>query len=255
MTPQPPPQLGQDPNSGFPDPLQCRHPDGLLAWGGDLKPQRLLNAYRQGIFPWYELGSPILWWFPTPRAVLIPGHVTVSRRLQRTWRQAPFTLTMDVDFAAVMAGCAEQRAGQSGTWITPAMQHAYRQLHELGHAHSVEVWSPDQTLIGGLYGVALGKVFFAESKFHRQRDASKIALLALAQALTAWQFAVIDCQIWNPHLEQFGVRCLSGTEFSAILHHGLKQTDQSGCWTARFRQHLHQAHPHLSAPPTPSHTP
>ena len=241
MTAHPPPQLGTDPNSAFPDPIQCRHADGLLAWGGDLTATRLLNAYQQGIFPWYELGSPILWWYPTPRAVLIPGHINVSRRLQRTWRQRRFELSMDVDFEGVMAACAGQRAGQRGTWITPAMQQAYGQLHQLGHAHSLEVRNQTGELVGGLYGVALGKVFFAESKFHHQRDASKIALLALSLALEAWQFRLIDCQIWNLHLEQFGVRCLSGTEFSTLLRHAVNETDRChpDCchpWTARFRQ-------------------
>ena len=233
-----PPRLGEDPRSGFPDPLACHHPDGLLAWGGDLSPTRLLNAYRQGVFPWYELGSPILWWFPQPRAVLFPEHITVSRRLYRTWRQQRFEIRFDSDFAAVIDACAGDRVGQTGTWITPAMRQAYLALHKLGHAHSIEVWScptvgQSSRLIGGVYGVSLGKVFFAESKFHRQRDASKIALLATLHALRAWGFVMLDCQIWNPHLEQFGVRCLAGTEFMTLLQHGHQIQDLVGTWAER----------------------
>ena len=229
------PQLGQDPDSPFPDPADSPHPDGLLAWGGDLHPQRLLNAYRDGIFPWYEHGSPILWWSPEPRAVLIPGYQTHSRRLRRTLRQGRYEASLDGDFAAVMDACAAPRSEQDGTWITPAMRSAYIELHRLGHAHSVEIY-PDGggELIGGLYGVAIGKVFFAESKFHRQRDASKIALCVLMRCLETWGFLVADCQIWNPHLERLGVDLLNGEQFRTILALGVDRKDVIGPWSNRL---------------------
>ncbi len=227
------PRLHPDPGAGFPDPARVLHPDGLLAWGGDLHPQRLLHAYRQGIFPWYGKGSPILWWSPDPRAVFIPGHVHVSRRLARTLRQGDFQLSMDRDFAAVIDGCAAPRADDEGTWITPELRDAFIELHRAGHAHSVEVRA-DGALIGGLYGLSIGKIFFAESKFHRRRDASKIALVALMDALAQWDFLLADCQVWNPHLERMGVRLLAGDDFRAILDEGTQRSDQVGSWRDRF---------------------
>lgn len=227
------PCLPPDPNAPFPDPAGNLHPDGLLAWGGDLHPNRLLNAYRQGVFPWYGEDSPILWWSPEPRAVLLPGHMHVSRRLARTIRQGIFKVSMDKDFAAVIDGCAGPRSDDGGTWITPELRSAFLHLHETGHAHSVEVRF-DGELVGGLYGLSLGKVFFAESKFHRRRDASKIALVTLMQALEHWDFLLADCQVWNPHLERMGVRLLSGDEFRAVLRAGVDRPDQVGSWHERF---------------------
>ncbi|MEE4639335.1 MAG: leucyl/phenylalanyl-tRNA--protein transferase [Wenzhouxiangella sp.] len=226
------PQLAPDPGAAFPDPAELTHPDGLLAWGGDLHPDRLLRAYRRGIFPWYQ-DPPILWWSPTPRAVLLPGHVHVSRRLRRTLRQGAFRLSMDEDFAGVIDGCAGPREDQTGTWITHELRSAFVELHQAGHAHSLEVWIDDE-LAGGLYGLSQGKIFFAESKFHRRRDASKIALVGLMHALQQWRFLLADCQIWNPHLERMGVRLLDGNEFRAVLAEGTRRPDPSGSWHDRF---------------------
>ncbi|MBS3747182.1 MAG: leucyl/phenylalanyl-tRNA--protein transferase, partial [Wenzhouxiangellaceae bacterium] len=176
--------LDKNPDAPFPDPRQCEHPDGLVAVGGDLSRTRLLNAYRHGIFPWYEPGGPLLWWSPDPRAVLIPGHMHVSRRLARTLRQKRFEITVNRDFAAVVDGCAAPRDDAAGTWITPEMRRAYLHLHESGDAVSLEVRRQGR-LVGGLYGVAIGRMFFAESKFHYERDASKIALVELMRRLEA----------------------------------------------------------------------
>jgi leucyl/phenylalanyl-tRNA--protein transferase len=226
------PQLAPDPGAPFPDPAELTHPDGLLAWGGDLHPQRLLRAYRRGVFPWYQ-NPPILWWSPTPRAVLLPGHIYISRRLRRTLRQGAFRLSMDEDFVGVIDACAAPREDQAGTWITPDLRAAFVELHQAGHAHSLEVWINDE-LAGGLYGLSQGKIFFAESKFHRRRDASKIALVGLMHALDQWGFLLADCQIWNPHLERMGVRLLNGQEFRAVLAEGTGQADQTGSWRERF---------------------
>ncbi|MFP4207548.1 MAG: leucyl/phenylalanyl-tRNA--protein transferase [Wenzhouxiangella sp.] len=227
------PQLSPDPAGRFPDPATVTHPDGLLAWGGDLEPERLLRAYRQGIFPWYET-APILWWSPSPRAVLLPGFIHISRRLRRTLRGGGFRLSMDEDFVGVIDGCAAPRDDQRGTWITPELREAFIQLHHDGHAHSLEVWIDDD-LAGGLYGLAVGKIFFAESKFHRRRDASKIALVALMHALQRWDFLLADCQVWNPHLERMGARLLDGDEFGAVLSAGTSRPDYIGNWQHRFQ--------------------
>lgn len=229
------PQLGKDPASPFPAAGQSDHPEGLVAWGGDLSPTRLLNAYRAGIFPWYEHGSPILWWSPEPRAVFIPDQWQPPRRLARSLRQGRFEISIDEQFAEVIDGCAGPRLGQTGTWITPAMRRAYLELHRNGHAHSIEVLEQGQ-LIGGLYGVAIGKVFFAESKFHHRRDASKIALAVLLRCLECWGFLLADCQIWNPHLERLGVRLLSGQEFRAVVDQGAEREDLIGNWSERLRE-------------------
>ncbi|MBS3743208.1 MAG: leucyl/phenylalanyl-tRNA--protein transferase [Wenzhouxiangellaceae bacterium] len=212
--------LDKNPDAPFPDPRQCEHPDGLVAVGGDLSRTRLLNAYRHGIFPWYEPGGPLLWWSPDPRAVLIPGHMHVSRRLARTLRQKRFEITVNRDFAAVVDGCAAPRDDAAGTWITPEMRRAYLHLHESGDAVSLEVRRQGR-LVGGLYGVAIGRMFFAESKFHYERDASKIALVELMRRLEARSFLLCDCQLWNPHLEHFGVRMIDRNDFLRILRHGV----------------------------------
>lgn len=211
--------LPRDPNAPFPAPERCLHPDGLLAVGGGLEVERLLNAYRNGIFPWYEPGGPILWWSPDPRAVLVPGHVHVPRRLARTVRQSRYRTTVDRDFDVVVDGCAAPRGRESGTWITPEMRQAYRRLHHLGHAHSLEVRREDDAIVGGLYGIAVGAMFFAESKYHVERDASKIALVDLMSRLERRGFLLCDCQLWNPHLEQFGVRMIDRTDFLRLVRH------------------------------------
>jgi len=230
------PRLGQAADSPFPDPLDARRDDGLLAWGGDLQPERLLNAYRQGIFPWYEAPGPILWWSPEPRAVMLPDGMHLSHRLRRTLRQGRFHVAADQRFDQVISACAAPRSRQGGTWITPRMQAAYGRLHALGHAHSVEIESTDGELIGGLYGVAIGRIFFAESKFHHRRDASKIALAALMRALTEWGFLLCDCQLWNPHLERLGISMLSGPLFQAAISRGVNTPAAVGDdWTSAIR--------------------
>ncbi|NBB91568.1 MAG: leucyl/phenylalanyl-tRNA--protein transferase [Gammaproteobacteria bacterium] len=226
----PVPRLGEPPDSPFPDPSANPREDGLLAWGGDLHPARLLNAYAQGIFPWYEAPGPILWWSPEPRAVMLPDAMHLSRRLKRTLRQGRFGLSADRHFDEVVAACAAPRHDQDGTWITPEMARAYVRLHALGHAHSIEIHGGNGELVGGLYGVAIGRIFFAESKFHRQRDASKIALAVLMRALTQWGFLLCDCQLWNPHLERLGVRMLSGELFRAALARGVAESAGVADW-------------------------
>ncbi|MEM7054069.1 MAG: leucyl/phenylalanyl-tRNA--protein transferase [Pseudomonadota bacterium] len=216
------PRLADDPEAPFPDPKQSDHPDGLIAIGGDLSQTRLLNAYRNGIFPWFEQHGPILWWCPSPRAVLIPGHVYIPRRLQRTLNQQRYRVTLNQAFGQVIEGCATARGEHGETWITAGMLEAYARLHQNGYAHSLEVWQDGQ-LIGGIYGVAIGKIFFAESKFHIQRDASKVALIELMNRLEQQDYLLCDCQLWNPHLEQFNIRMMDRSDFLRLLQHGVKQ--------------------------------
>jgi leucyl/phenylalanyl-tRNA--protein transferase len=191
-------------------------PAGLLAAGGDLSAERLVAAYRRGIFPWYSPGQPVLWWSPDPRAVLFPEEFHCSRSLGRTLRSGKFAVSEDRDFAAVIDGCAAPRAASPGTWITSDMRAAYLQLHRLGLAHSVEIWR-DGALAGGLYGVRLGEVFFGESMFSRERDASKVALAHLASMCARNSVAVIDCQLPSRHLTSLGVRCIPRRQFAALL--------------------------------------
>lgn len=201
-----------DPPEAFPSPHHAlRTPDGLLAVGGDLSPERLLAAYRRGIFPWFNEGQPILWWSPDPRAVIVPEELHVSRSLRRTLKRDRFTVSIDQAFDAVIAGCAESRAA-TGTWITPEMRQAYQSLFELGNAHSVEVWQ-GETLAGGLYGVAIGRMFAGESMFSAVTDASKVALVTLAHRCRALGVELIDCQLSTPHLESLGCRRLPRAEF------------------------------------------
>jgi leucyl/phenylalanyl-tRNA--protein transferase len=204
------------PEQGFPDPqLAETEPDGLLAVGGDLTPVRLVTAYRSGIFPWYSEGQPILWWSPDPRTVLLPAAVSVSRSLRRTLRRGRFEVSFNQDFRGVIAGCAAPRRDDAGTWILPEMIEAYETLHSLGYAHSVEVWQDGQ-LAGGLYGVcgaALGCAFFGESMFSRVSDASKVALVALCRVLAEGGFALIDCQMYSPHLASMGAESVPRQDF------------------------------------------
>ncbi|HET6911778.1 MAG TPA: leucyl/phenylalanyl-tRNA--protein transferase [Rhodanobacteraceae bacterium] len=196
--------LRDDDPDAFPDPARAlRDPNGLLAFGGDLSPQRLVAAYSHGIFPWYSEGDPLLWWSPDPRCVFATDGVHVSRRLRRTLKNSEWTLSMDRDFARVMRECAAPRAGEPGTWITGDMLAAYTRLHELGHAHSLEVWDAD-ALVGGIYGVAIGRAFSAESMFSRMTDASKVALVALCRTLHGWGSPLLDAQVPNPHLQRMG---------------------------------------------------
>lgn len=191
-------------------------PNGLLAVGGDLSAERLLNAYRAGIFPWYSPEQPILWWSPNPRAVLFPERLKLSRSLRKAIRNRGFRVSFDQAFDAVMQACAGPRDGAEGTWITARMLAAYDQLHRLGHAHSVEVWA-GETLAGGLYGVHLGRVFFGESMFSRRRDASKVALAFLTDLALAEGLRLIDCQVYSDHLLSLGAEEIPRRGFTALL--------------------------------------
>ena len=191
-------------------------PNGLLACGGDLEPQRLLDAYRQGIFPWYVQGQPILWWSPDPRCVLAPDRIRVSRRLARTIRQGKFRVTFNQAFPAVIEGCSAPREAAADTWITSEMTTAYLRLHALGHAVSVECWQ-GKALAGGLYGVVMGRVFFGESMFSRITDASKVALVHLARRLCDQDFRLIDCQVYSDHLHSLGAQLLPRSAFTQLL--------------------------------------
>ncbi len=182
-----------------------QEPDGLLAVGGDLSATRLINAYRRGIFPWFGDGDPILWWSPDPRTVLVPDRLRVSRSLHKTLRRGRFGVSMDRDFDAVIQACAEPRDEDGGTWLVPDMINAYQRLHAHGLAHSVEVWQ-NGALAGGLYGVAIGRVFFGESMFTRISDASKVALVHLCRTLSEQGFRLIDCQVLTGHLIRMGAR-------------------------------------------------
>jgi leucyl/phenylalanyl-tRNA---protein transferase len=226
--------LAQWPAHVFPDPgMALDEPDGLLAIGGDLSPTRLLSAYRSGIFPWYGASDPILWWSPDPRAVFWPGQVHCSRRLKRKLRKHSFRATRNRDFAAVMRHCAaprnddpqteqpDEQSADQGTWLHADMQAAYLQLHQLGHAHSVEVFAADDSLAGGLYGVVVDRVFCAESMFSSQTDGSKIALLALSDWTAQLNFKMIDAQMMTPHLASLGAQSIPRRAYLQLLQeHG-----------------------------------
>lgn len=206
-------RLDPDDCAAFPDVSRAlKHPDGLLAFGGDLSPERLEQAYRRGIFPWFSAGDPILWWSPDPRTVLFPERLRVSRSLHKRLRKEPFRVTMDRDFGGVIRGCAAPRDAQGGTWILPEMVDAYETLHRRGFAHSVEV-RQDGALVGGLYGVAVGRAFFGESMFSRASDASKVALIHLCERLAHWGFGLIDCQMRTEHLIRLGAVEIPREEF------------------------------------------
>lgn len=191
-------------------------PNGLLAWGGNLSPERLLSAYRKGIFPWFSDNEPVLWWTPSPRCVLHPEQVYISTRTRRRLRQGAFRISADTAFSEVIKACAEPGIGRLSTWITDQMLTAYKELHRLGVAHCVEVWKDDQ-LIGGIYGLAIGHMFFGESMFSRESDASKIALVYLCQQLQDWGFGPLDCQVGNGHLYRMGAIDLARGEFEQML--------------------------------------
>jgi leucyl/phenylalanyl-tRNA--protein transferase len=198
------PRLDPRNRSAFPDVRHAlREPNGLLAFGGDLSPERLESAYRRGIFPWFSEGDPILWWSPDPRTVLFPDRLRLSRSMRKRLRRQTFKVTMDRDFGGVIRGCAAPRDTHGGTWILPEMVMAYEALHRRGIAHSIEVWQ-DGELVGGLYGVAIGGAFFGESMFSRATDASKVALAHLCGCLTRWGFGLIDCQMRTEHLMRLG---------------------------------------------------
>jgi leucyl/phenylalanyl-tRNA--protein transferase len=229
----------------FPDPGRADR-RGLLAYGGDLAPERLLAAYAQGVFPWYD-EAPILWYSPDPRMVLVPGELHVGRSLAKRIRARPFTLTMDVAFGGVIRACASvPRPGQEGTWIGRDMIAAYETLHSLGFAHSVEAWANDASgelqgdgderggagsrLVGGLYGVSLGRAFFGESMFALAPDASKLAFVALVRQLERWGFELVDCQVKTVHLEHFGATEWPRDEFLCALERALEGETRRGLW-------------------------
>ncbi|MCB9791416.1 MAG: leucyl/phenylalanyl-tRNA--protein transferase [Alphaproteobacteria bacterium] len=230
------PVFALPPEHLFPDPQLARI-DGLLAVGGDLHPHRLLLGYAQGIFPWYSEGQPILWHSPNPRFVLFPEELHVGRSLRKVIRRAPYRLSMDTAFEQVIDGCASApRPGQRGTWITKDMHAAYLELHRLGFAHSVEVWSGAQ-LVGGLYGVAMGDVYFGESMFSRASDASKIGFVHLAVQLTRWGFRLLDSQVYTDHLDRFGAREIPRSQYLGLLRrYAGKGVPRRGKW--RFDEDL-----------------
>jgi len=204
-------------------------PNGLLAMGGDLSVERLLDAYRHGIFPWFNPGEPILWWSPDPRMVLVPGEIRVTRSLAKRMRNAGFEVRLDTAFVEVMRACAAPREGAGGTWISPAMVAAYTRLFDVGYAHSVETWHAGR-LVGGLYGVAIGRMFYGESMFSREPDASKVALVRLARQLQHWNFGLIDCQMETPHLASLGAHTMPRAEFTARLAELVNLPHHPGPW-------------------------
>lgn len=210
-------------------PLEAASPEGLLAVGGDLSSDRLLSAYRRGIFPWFSQGQPILWWSPDPRAVLYPAAIRVSRSLRRSLRKSEFSVTTDRVFSKVIARCAQNRKDQDGTWITQEMQDAYIALHRLGFAHSVETWQAGE-LVGGLYGVSIGKAFFGESMFSCVSDASKTALVGLAKVLTHSGYHFIDCQIRSAHLDSLGAQSISRAHFAQALKDAVVIDENPRLW-------------------------
>jgi len=201
----------------FPNPDEAEtEPDGLLAAGGALSEQRLIAAYRQGIFPWYSEDQPVLWWSPNPRAVLFPDQIKISKSLKKTIKKKRFQIRFDTAFKEVIQHCAAPRDEDTGTWIMPEMESAYCHLHNKGVAHCVEAWLDDR-LVGGLYGIAIGQVFYGESMFSRETDASKVALVHLAKQLEQWQFQLIDCQVRSPHLSSLGAIDIPRPEFIQLL--------------------------------------
>ena len=220
----------EDPPEAFPAPEQAlAYPNGLLAAGGDLSPARLRAAYARGLFPWFNPGEPILWWCPDPRCVFRTGAVHVSRSLRRSLGRNDYGVSLDRAFAEVVRGCAAPRSGQRGTWLVPQMRAAYQKLHEQGDAHSVEVWREGR-LIGGLYGVALGRMFFGESMFSREAEASKLALVWLCRQLSAWGFELMDAQVSSAHLYSLGALDLPRAEFLRRLQLATAQPAPPAPW-------------------------
>ena len=228
------PRLGDAANSPFPPVHSAlKDPDGLLAWGGDLDPERLIQAYLRGIFPWYSQGQPILWWSPSKRCVIVPDQLHVSRRLARTIRKKDFRITADLAFADVVSACAAPGPQRTSTWITSEIASAYMQLHVLGLGHSIEIWRGDH-LVGGIYGLSMGGMFFGESMFSAGRDGSKLALVALCRAMQRWSFDLLDCQIPNPHLLSLGAVSVPREQFLKQLQFSLEKETRTGSWTNEF---------------------
>jgi len=221
---------GTAPDTPFPNPeLATRDPDGLLSVGGDLSRTRLLQAYSQGIFPWYSDGQPILWWSPDPRTVLYPGDIHVSHSLKKRLRKGGLELRLDTAFNAVTEACAEPRDTQDGTWLLPEMRAAYAELHRSGDAHSIELWR-NRELVGGMYGIAMGGAFFGESMFSRVTDASKIVMVYLAEQLQEHGFRFLDCQVFNPHLASMGAVEIPRSRFLTELEAALTLQPASSLW-------------------------
>jgi leucyl/phenylalanyl-tRNA---protein transferase len=219
-----------NPEQGFPllsDALSA--PDGLLAVGGCLSKSRLLNAYRQGIFPWNSPDEPILWWSPDPRLVLFPGKLVISRSLGKVLRKQKFTITIDQAFAEVIEACSKPRKDELGTWITQEIFQAYYELHKSSHAHSAEAWLNGE-LVGGLYGIAMGRVFFGESMFHTETDASKAAFVSLVEQLKCWGYKLIDCQVSTRHLISFGAEEITRSEFASLLEQYCDESPDPLAW-------------------------
>jgi leucyl/phenylalanyl-tRNA--protein transferase len=239
MSRLPIPRLGVDPGAPFPPAQRALvEPDGLLAFGGDLSPTRLLNAYRAGIFPWYSAGQPILWWSPDPRLVFRTGAVRLSCRFRRELRASRWIVRADSAFEQVLIACATSpRPGQDGTWITPEMARAYAALHRLGHAHSVEVFDGTR-LVGGVYGVAIGRMFFGESMFSGESGGSKVALAALASRLNAWGWPLVDAQVENPHLLTLGAERMPRAAFLAAIGPLVAEPAPPGAWTGEFGEFI-----------------
>ena len=215
------------PTDPFPPVEQAlTHPDGLLAAGGTLTMKRLVDAYSRGIFPWFNDGDPVLWWSPDPRTVLVPSRMHISHSLKKRLKKNRFIITIDAAFARVLDGCAAPREEDSGTWLTGQMRRAYTSLHIAGLAHSIEVWM-DGELAGGVYGVAIGRMFFGESMFSRRTDASKIAMARLAAQLNRWQFPLIDCQLETDHLMSLGAEPMPRTEFVRDVQRLVQQPEPS----------------------------
>jgi leucyl/phenylalanyl-tRNA---protein transferase len=219
----------QLPNEIIFPPVNLTHESGILAIGGDLSPERLLAAYAEGIFPWYSEGDPILWWCPDPRFVLRPGEVKVSKTMRQVFNRSIFRVSFDRAFREVITACRMPRKSQAGTWITDEMLEAYCALHEMGYAHSVEAWKGNE-LAGGLYGVSLGGMFFGESMFARESNASKTALIVLGAALDERSFDMIDCQVYTEHLGSLGAHDLSRDEFIKVLRNSLERETLRGSW-------------------------
>lgn len=225
-----------DAPDAFPPPGQAlAEPNGLLAAGGDLSAERLLSAYPRGIFPWYEEGQPILWWSPDPRAVMRPEEIKISRTLRRILRRDDLSISADAAFEAVLGGCAEPRRYGGGTWITGEMIQAYQRLHDLGWAHSFEAWR-EGALVGGLYGVCIGRVFFGESMFSRESDASKVALIKAVTYLRERGCELIDCQVWSAHLQSLGAIRMPREAFLDSLDRLCEPPGTPGSWRESFEE-------------------
>lgn len=221
-----------NPNAPFPDPEEALdYPEGLVAAGGDLSSTRLLNAYMKGIFPWYEQGQPILWWSPNPRGIIYPKDFIAHRSLLRSLRRSSWRISYDTAFREVMIGCAEPRAYSKNTWITQEMLNAYCDLHQQGHAHSVEVWDMENHLVGGIYGIAIGSIFFGESMFSRKTDASKIALLFLCAYADNWGYKVIDTQLTSKHLSSLGGCSMARSEYIQSVKISTQEKVSAQAWS------------------------